>query len=60
METGATKGLYRDPSLQIIPTFGPKVCKFLPKSGYLDPQKDSLTSYRLMQADASACAEHLG
>ena len=25
-ETGGIKGLYRDPSLQIIPTLGPEVC----------------------------------
>ena len=28
METGVIKGLYRDPSIQIIPTLGPKVCKY--------------------------------
>ena len=26
METGVIKGLYRDPSIQIIPALGPKVC----------------------------------
>ena len=28
METGVIKGLYRDPSIEIIPTLGPKVCKY--------------------------------
>ena len=28
METGVIKGLDRDPSIQIIPTLGPKVCKY--------------------------------
>ena len=28
METGGIKGLYRDPILQIIPTLGPRVCKY--------------------------------
>ena len=28
METGVIKGLYRDPSIQIMPTLGPKVCKY--------------------------------
>ena len=27
----------RDPSIQIIPTLGHKVCKLLPSFGYLDP-----------------------
>ena len=26
MESGVIKGLFRDPSIQIIPTLGPKVC----------------------------------
>ena len=28
MESGVIKGLHRDPSIQIIPTLGPKVCKY--------------------------------
>ena len=28
METGVIKGLYRDPSIQIIFTLGPEVCKY--------------------------------
>ena len=28
METVAAKGLYEDPSTQILPTLGPKVCKY--------------------------------
>ena len=28
METGVIWGLYRDPSIQMIPTLGPKVCKY--------------------------------
>ena len=28
METGVIWGLFRDPSIQIIPTCGPKVCKY--------------------------------
>ena len=28
METGAAKGLYKDPSIQTIPTLAPKVCKY--------------------------------
>ena len=28
METGVIKGLYRDPSIQIIPTLGAKVYKY--------------------------------
>ena len=28
MEAGVIKELYRDPSIQIIPTLGPKVCKY--------------------------------
>ena len=28
METGAIKGLYRDPSIQVILTLGAKVCKY--------------------------------
>ena len=27
MESGVIKWLFRDPSIQIIPTLGPKVCK---------------------------------
>ena len=27
IETVIMKGLYRDPSIQIVPTSGPKVCK---------------------------------
>ena len=30
METGIIQGLYRDPSIQIIPTLGPKVYKYYP------------------------------
>ena len=36
METGVIKRLSRDPSQQIIPSLGPKVCT-LPALGYLDP-----------------------
>ena len=28
MESGVIKGLHRDPSIQIIPALGPKVCKY--------------------------------
>ena len=28
MESGVMKRLFRDPSIQIIPTLGPKVCKY--------------------------------
>ena len=27
MESGVIRGLYRDPSIQIIPILGPKVCR---------------------------------
>ena len=30
METVVIKGLYKDQSIQIIPTLGPKVCKSYP------------------------------
>ena len=36
METAVIKGLYRDPSMQVIPTLGFKV-RYTPKLGYLDP-----------------------
>ena len=28
MESGVLKGLFRDPSIQIVPTLGPKVCRY--------------------------------
>ena len=28
METGVVEGLYRDPSIQIIPTWDPQICKY--------------------------------
>ena len=28
VETGVIKGLYRNPSIQILPTLGPKVCNY--------------------------------
>ena len=28
MESWVIKGLFRDPSIQIVPTLGPEVCKF--------------------------------
>ena len=37
MDTAVTKGLHRDPIVQIVLTLGPQVCKELPRLGYLDP-----------------------
>ena len=37
MDTAVTKGLHRDPIVQIVLTLGPQVCKQLPRLGYLDP-----------------------
>ena len=39
METGVIKGLDRDPSIQIIPTLGPKVCIFYLRWAIWIPRK---------------------
>ena len=38
METGVIKELCRDPSIQMIATLGPKVCRYFLTLGSMDPR----------------------
>ena len=55
METGVLWGLYRDPSIQIIPRLGPKVCKHPLHWAIWIPRIHSVVHPSLQKFEHSGC-----
>ena len=51
MESGVIKGVYRDPSIQMIPTLGPKVCTHYQNWAIWIPRETFMKNLQLVQQE---------